>query len=189
MGFIQIVLIAISLAMDAFAVSIAAGSSGRLTSRRASIRLSFHFGLFQFLMPMLGWFLGIKIQPLIAVADHWVTFLLLLLVGLKMIRSGLEKNPKAVADDPSRGLTLLLLSLTTSIDALAIGLGLAMLGITIIYPCLVIGIITAGLSFLGIRMAKYLGVKFGKKMEVIGGIILIAIGSRILITHLFYDKL
>ena len=185
MGLIQIIMIAIGLSMDAFAVSIAAGSSEWLTSKRAAIRLSFHFGLFQFLMPIFGWFLGIKIQPLIEAADHWIAFLLLLMVGSRMIRSGLEKNPKSFSDDPSRGLTLVVLSIATSIDALAIGLGLAMLRITIIYPSLVIGIITAGLSFLGIRMGNRLGKKFGKKMEVIGGFILITIGSRILISHLF----
>jgi manganese efflux pump family protein len=185
MGFFQIILIAVSLAMDAFVVSIAAGTSGRLSSRWAAVRLSFHLGLFQFFMPIIGWFLGIKILPLIVAVDHWIAFFLLLIVGFRMIRSGMDINPRTFTADPSRGFTVVMLSLATSIDALAVGLGLAMLRVTIIYPCLVIGFITAGLSFLGIQMGNRLGMKFGKKMEIIGGLTLIVIGSRILISHLF----
>ena len=185
MGFVQIVMIALALAMDAFAVSLAAGSSGQVSTQRAAVRLSFNFGLFQFLMPIIGWFLGIKILPLISSLDHWVAFFLLFIVGFRMIRSGFDKQGRTFSKDPSRGITLVILSIATSIDALAIGLGLAMLGIKIIYPCLVIGIITAILSFLGIRTGNRLGIKFGKKMEILGGLILMGIGTKILITHLF----
>jgi len=185
MGFIQILIIALGLAMDAFAVSIAAGTSGRVTTYQSAVRLSLHFGLFQFFMPIIGWFLGTKIQPLIAAVDHWVAFFLLFIVGFRMIRSGLNQHLRLFSEDPSQGITLILLSVATSIDALAIGLGLAMLRIKIFYPCLVVGIITALLSFLGVHMGTRLGIKFGKKMEVLGGLILMVIGSKILISHLF----
>jgi putative Mn2+ efflux pump MntP len=185
MGFIQIVMIALGLAMDAFAVSIAAGTSGRVTSQQAALRLAFHFGLFQFFMPIIGWFLGTKILPLISALDHWVAFFLLSIVGFRMIRSGLDKQGRCFSKDPSRGITLVMLSVATSIDALAIGLGLAILGVKIIYPCVVIGIITAVLSLVGTRMGSRLGIKFGKKMEILGGLILIGIGTNILISHLF----
>jgi putative Mn2+ efflux pump MntP len=187
MRFIQIVIIALGLAMDAFAVSIAAGTSGRVSNQQAALRLAFHFGLFQFFMPIIGWFLGIKILPLISALNHWVAFFLLFIVGFRMVRSGFDKQGRTFSKDPSRGITLIILSVATSIDALAVGLGLAMLGIKIIYPCLVIGIITAILSFLGIQMGSRLGIKFGKKMEILGGLILMGIGSKIIITHLFLN--
>ncbi len=162
MGFIQILIIALGLAMDAFAVSIAAGTSGNVTERRAALRLSLHFGLFQFFMPLIGWSLGINIAPLIASGDHWVAFILLAIVGGRMIKAGLGKQPTGFKKDPSKGMLLFMLSVATSIDALAIGLSLAMLQIKILVPCLLIGMITALLSYIGIQMGSRLGIKFGK---------------------------
>jgi manganese efflux pump family protein len=180
----EIILIAIGLAMDAFAVSIAAGTSGRLQGKRGVFRLSFHFGLFQAMMPLIGWFVGIRIAHLISAVDHWVAFGLLLFVGARMIRSSFQTNTETFQADPSKGWSLVMLSVATSIDALAVGLSLAMIQINIWYPCAMIGIITAALSVTGIFAGKYLGKKIGPRMEFIGGAILILIGTRILFSHL-----
>ena len=184
MGFIEILMIAVGLAMDAFAVSLGAGASGRAVGGRAVFRLSFHFGLFQFMMPVVGWFLGARIAPLISSVDHWIAFGLLVFVGVRMIRSGFDDRAETFAADPSRGLALVVLAIATSIDALAIGLSLAILRIKIWYPSVVIGVVTAGLSLFGLRLGARLGVRFGKRMEIVGGAILAFIGLRILLSHL-----
>jgi len=183
MSIIEIFLTAVALAMDAFAVSLAAGASARVRGPRAALRLSFHFGLFQFLMPVLGWFLGLRIAPAISAVDHWVAFGLLAFVGVRMIRSGFDPTERRYGD-PSRGLALVGLSLATSIDALAVGLSLAMVGIDIWFPSVVIGIVALALSLAGVYLGQRLGVLFGKRMEIAGGIILVLIGLRILLTHL-----
>jgi putative Mn2+ efflux pump MntP len=184
LGLLEILLIAVGLAMDAFAVSLAAGASGKITSPRPIFRLSFHFGLFQFLMPILGWLLGSQIAHLIEAFDHWIAFGLLALVGSRMIRGGLDPRPQAAGIDHSRGWTLIMLCVATSIDALAIGLSLAMLQVAIWYPSAVIGLVTASLSLVGLGLGYRLGVRFGKRMEILGGVILIIIGIRILAEHL-----
>ncbi|MFZ2633812.1 MAG: manganese efflux pump MntP family protein [Desulfosalsimonadaceae bacterium] len=184
MNILEIIMIAVGLAMDAFAVSIAAGTSGRLAGKRATFRLSFHFGLFQAVMPLIGWYVGVHIAHLIESFDHWVAFALLLLVGGRMIMASFQSETETFDKDPSRGFSLVLLSVATSIDALAVGLSLAMINISIWYPCLIIGIITAGLSVVGIRAGKYFGKKLGSRMELIGGVILILIGLKILVSHL-----
>jgi putative Mn2+ efflux pump MntP len=184
MTFIEIVLIALGLAMDAFAVSIIAGTNELTRGKRPTFRLSFHFGLFQFLMPIIGWFLGSSIQKYIEDYDHWVVLILLSYVGFKMIKSGFDSNTVIKKGDLSKGMNLVMVSIATSIDALAIGISLAMLQTGIWYPSLIIGIITAGLSILGVQLGNKLGSKFGKRMEILGGIILILIGIRILISHI-----
>jgi manganese efflux pump family protein len=181
----EIILIAVGLAMDAFAVSIAAGTSGKLQGKRGVFRLSFHFGLFQAMMPLIGWFIGMRIAHLISAVDHWIAFGLLLFVGIRMIRASLETETDSFQADPSRGFSLVMLSVATSIDALAVGLSLAMIQISIWYPCAMIGIITGGLSVTGILAGKTLSKKIGPRMELLGGIILILIGARILLSHLF----
>lgn len=187
MGVIEILLIAVGLAMDAFAVSIAAGTSGRLSGKRGIFRLSFHFGLFQAMMPVIGWYAGTHIAALIQAVDHWIAFFLLLFVGIRMIRGGLHPAEETFSSDPSRGATLVLLSLATSIDALAVGLSLAMLSVRIWQPSAVIGIVTAGLSVVGIQAGKFIGRRVGSRMELAGGVILILIGCRILLTHLLRE--
>jgi putative Mn2+ efflux pump MntP len=184
MGLIEILLISVGLAMDAFAVSICAGTNELIRGKRPTFRLSFHFGLFQFLMPVIGWFLGSGIQKYIEDYDHWVVLGLLAFVGLKMIKSGLEKNGEIKKEDLSKGLNLVIVSVATSLDALAIGISFAMLNTNIWYPSLIIGIVTASLSVIGVQVGNKLGLKFGKKMEILGGIILILIGIRILIEHI-----
>jgi putative Mn2+ efflux pump MntP len=184
MEFFTVLLIAFGLAMDAFAVSLGIGASQQSNHRRAKLRLSFHFGVFQFLMPVLGWVAGSTIVNLISRVDHWIALALLSYVGIRMIRSGLHPDLEIYPADPSRGKTLVMLSVATSIDALAVGLSLAMLKVPIISPSIIIGVVTFGLSMVGLLVGNKLGEKFGKRMEVIGGIVLILIGLRVLITHL-----
>jgi putative Mn2+ efflux pump MntP len=183
-GFVEILLIAVGLALDAFAVSLGVGTSGLAASPRPMFRLSFHFGLFQFFMPVVGWYAGSHFARWIARWDHWVALALLSLVGFRMIRSGLSRESASYPVDPSRGWTLVVLSVATSIDALAVGLGLAMLRVAIWYPSIVIGVVTATLSVIGLFVGHRLGERFGKRMEILGGVILIGIGVRILISHL-----
>ena len=122
----------------------------------------------------------------IAFIDHWVAFGLLSFVGVRMIRGGLRKDATGPAiPDPSRGMTLVMLSIATSIDALAVGLSLALLSVNVFWSALLIGGVTAVVSLMGLLLGKQLGLRFGKSMEVTGGIILIGIGLRVLITHLF----
>lgn len=184
MGLVEILLISVGLAMDAFAVSICAGTNELTKGKRPTFRLSFHFGLFQFLMPVIGWFLGTEIQKYIEVYDHWVVLGLLAFVGIKMVKSGLNQDHEVKSGDMSKGMNLVILSIATSVDALAIGISFAMLDTDIWFPSVVIGIVTAILSLIGVQLGNKLGTKFGQKMEIVGGIILILIGIRILIEHI-----
>ncbi len=185
MTLLDIILISVGLAMDASAVSLVAASSGYAEDSRSKFRLAFHFGLFQFLMPIIGWFLGISFVSYFSHVDHWIAFGLLAFVGGRMVFSGMDSSKVSYDKDPSRGFTLIMLSIATSIDALAIGLSLGMLDVNIWYPSVIIGIITATLSLISIRIGKKLKVSFGKHMEKVGGLILIVIGVHILITHLY----
>ena len=180
----EIVIIAVGLAMDASAVSLAAAAGGFATDVRAKFRLCFHFGLFQFFMPVLGWFLGIRFVASFKAFDHWIAFFLLAFVGIRMIRDGRDTSLDTHKNDPSRGMTMVMLSVATSIAALAIGLSLAMLDVNIWYPSIMIGVITACMSLVAIQIGTRLGTLFGKRMEIFGGIILVFIGSRILWSHL-----
>ena len=175
---------AVGLALDAFAVSLGIGTARLATAPRPIFRLSFHFGLFQFGMPVLGWLAGSNVASYIATWDHWLALGLLSVVGGRMIRSGLDPRPEPHRVDPSRGVTLVVLSVATSIDAFAVGLSLAMLRVSIWYPSVVIGVVTAGLSLLGLLVGHRLGLRFGKRMEVLGGVILIGIGLKVLVSHL-----
>ena len=181
---LEILMIAIGLSMDAFAVSLGASASGRALDGRAAFRLSFHFGLFQFLMPVLGWSMGVSVAALLASVDHWVAFALLLLVGVRMILAGVRPEVETYRKDPTRGWTLVMLSVATSLDAFAVGLSLAMLAGPIWYPAVVIGLVAGTLTFAGVRMGTHLGARLGKWMEVAGGVILIAVGVRIVYAHL-----
>jgi len=184
MTLVEILMIAIGLAMDVFAVSVGAATSEHVNNRRAEFRLWWHFGLFQALMPVIGWLLGSTVTGWIAPIDHWIAFGLLSFVGVRMVRSGFDPNGEGFETNPTRGRTMVMLSIATSIDALAIGLSLALLDVTIWYPSIIIGIVSSALSFAGLRLGRLLGEKFGKRMEIIGGLVLIAIGLRILVEHL-----
>jgi putative Mn2+ efflux pump MntP len=180
----EIIIIAVGLAMDAFAVSMVASASGYAAHPRPIFRLAFHFGLFQFFMPIIGWGIGITMVGYLSHIDHWLAFGLLAFVGGRMVLSGLNPDNNSLKKDPSKGLTLVMLSFATSIDALAIGFSLAALNVSIWYPCVLIGIITALLSVLGISLGNRFGSRIGPKMEVFGGIVLLFIGLKILISHL-----
>lgn len=183
MSFLEVLLIAFGMAMDAFAVCLGAGTQPQTSNPRQTFRLAFHFGLFQFIMPVLGWLAGVTIERYIAAVDHWIAFGLLAFVGVRMILSGFHSEEQTRKNDPSRGWTLVLLSIAVSIDALAVGLSLGVIGLTIWYPAVVIGIVTGLVSWFGLRLGKRLGGLFGKRMEIVGGIILILIGIRILMAH------
>ncbi|MCE1165264.1 MAG: manganese efflux pump MntP family protein [Bacteroidetes bacterium] len=183
MSFLEIMIISVGLAMDAFAVSIGSGTLSSMRDMRSKIRLAFHFGLFQFLMPVIGWFLGSTVQSYVEQFDHWIGFVLLSYIGIKMIYESFG-NDHSARQNPSKGKSLVILSVATSIDALAVGFTLAMLSVNIWYPCIIIGIVTALLSITGIQLGEKLGVRFGKKMELLGGLVLIAIGVKILLEHI-----
>jgi len=185
MSFLEVFLIAIGLAADAFAVSISAGSSNAAAGQRAVFRLSFHFGLFQFLMPIIGWLAGLSIERYIQAFDHWIVFGLLLWVAVHMILSAKTGNEPIVQQDPSRGMMLVILSVATSLDALAIGMSLALLRISIWYPAVVIGIVTGIVSFIGTLLGRYFSKKVGRQAAIMGGILLVLIAVRILLSHLF----
>jgi putative Mn2+ efflux pump MntP len=177
-------LIGIGLAMDSFAVSLGVGTGQSLMPRRSKLRLALYFGVFQTLMTALGWLAGHTIINIISAYDHWVAFGLLLFVGVRMIRAGFHPEQETYQSDPSKGGLLVLLSLATSMDALAVGLSMAVVGTPVIFPALVIGVVTFGLSLVGLFWGCQLGERFGKRMEIVGGLILIAIGLRVLWTHL-----
>lgn len=179
-----IFLIAVGLAMDCFAVSLGVGTARTAVGPRPTFRLFFHFGLFQAGMTILGWLAGKTVVSYIAAIDHWIAFGLLFFVGVRMLHGGLKSSLEPAIPDPSRGMTLVMLSIATSIDALAVGLSLALLSVNVIWSALIIGAVSALLSLVGLNLGNQLGFRFGKSMEVLGGIILIAIGFRVVITHL-----
>jgi putative Mn2+ efflux pump MntP len=172
--------------MDAFAVSLGLGLSLKPATGGQTFRLAFHFGLFQFLMPVLGWAAGETLIRHIEKYDHWVAFALLLGVGGKMIFESLrpEKESGSKPPDPTRGVSLFVLSVATSLDALAVGLSLAALHVAIIFPAVVIGVVAFAMTVLGMKIGPALGKVIGRRAELLGGIILILIGIKILADHL-----
>lgn len=180
-------IISVGLAMDAFAVSLGVGTSPsdhQEASWRRVARIALHFGIFQALMTLLGWLAGSTIASVISSFDHWVAFGLLLWVGGRMIKEGLNPEGITRCEDITHGRTLLVLCVATSIDALAVGLSMAMLQVDILSASALIGIVTLFLSLVGGFTGHLLGDKFGKRMEIIGGILLVGIGLRIVISHM-----
>jgi manganese efflux pump family protein len=180
----EIVFLALVLSIDAFAVSLAAAATGRLNGGRASFRLAFHLGLFQFIMPVLGWTAGETLEPVIATFDHWVAFGLLCVIAFRMVRSSIAGTPPEQAGDPSRGLTMLGLAIATSVDAMAVGFSMAILHINIWWPSVLIGAITAGVSLMAILLGSRLEARLGRWAEAVGGLILVFIALRILFDHI-----
>lgn len=183
MDIITVLLIAIGLAMDAFAVSIAKGMAINRNRHRTALTLGIFFGGFQMLMPAIGWFVGATFEEVIAGVDHWIAFGLLAFIGLKMIYDSTKKD----GDNQEETLKLhsvLTLAVATSIDALMIGLSFAFLSSSIVEPILLIGLVTFLLSVTGFFFGCGLGKVFGNRMKLVGGLILIAIGLRILLDHL-----
>jgi putative Mn2+ efflux pump MntP len=177
--------IAVGLAMDAFAVAIAVGLSTPHVSIRMTLRLAWHFGLFQALMPLLGWLAGRSVAHWIGGIDHWIAFGLLAAIGCHMIYEAVHADEEErTARDATRGASLVLLSVATSIDALAVGLSLALLGVGIWCPALVIGVVAFVFTAVGLHLGRRFGSLFDRRMEILGGLILIGIGIKILIDHL-----
>jgi len=186
MELLTIIFIAIGLAMDAFAVSVAAGGACRDMKTRHGVRMAFFFGGFQAIMPLIGWLAGLGLKDTIAAYDHWVAFGLLAAVGGKMIYESFKLDPKdSEQASPTNIMTLLILSVATSIDALAVGMSLSLITDDIFGAVAIIGVITFALSYAGYRIGRKMGHFFEKKIEILGGLILIAIGVKILISHLY----
>lgn len=182
MDIITLTGIAIALAMDAFAVALGAGVILRPLTGRHLFRLGFHFGLFQGGMPIIGWMAGLGMQTFINTWAPWIAFGLLSFVGGKMIHEALQDNDEeTIRKDPTRGLTLVMLSIATSIDALAVGFSLALIGITIWYPALIIALCAAVLTVAGLLLGNRVGTIWGQRVEILGGIILITIGLKIIL--------
>ena len=187
MGLLTTLLTGFALAMDAFAVSVTKGMTLRKITPFISFKIAFLFGLFQGLMPFIGWFIGIRFQSYITAVDHWIALFLLSFIGLKMIFEAYEdsKNPEltVTCDDELNNTELIILSIATSIDALAVGVTFAFLNIDIIPICVSIGVITFLVCFIGVLIGKKIGSVFKNYAQIIGGIILILIGLNILNEH------
>ncbi|MFH1761277.1 MAG: manganese efflux pump MntP family protein [bacterium] len=183
MGIIPIILIAFGLAMDAFAVSITSGLTIKRKKINQALRIATFFGLFQAIMPVIGWLAGLSLRELISGFDHWIAFGLLIIIGGKMIFESTRTKGRNRESKPLTTPMLFMLAIATSIDALAVGLSLSLLEIWIIMPALIIGAITFMLSFTGVFIGNRLGHFFGRKIEAAGGLILIGIGIKILIEH------
>ena len=183
---ITLIGIAIGLAMDALAVAIATGIVLGKVSGRQTFRLSWHFGLFQFLMPVIGWLAGLSVETYLSGYGHWLAFGLLGFIGGKMIYEAIRgSGEERAVSDPTRGISLVLLSVATSMDALAVGLTLGVLRVRIWYPAVIIGIVAGVLTALGMHLGAPLGNRLGRKMEILGGLVLIGIGCSILFQRLF----
>ena len=183
MPWLNILGIAVGLAMDAFVVSIAAGLTIRHLTGRHVFRLAWHFGFFQFMMPILGWLAGTTVSSYISAYDHWMAFGLLIFIGGKMLHQAFSGSEEQTRGDPTRGLMLVTLSVATSIDALAVGLSLAFLRVSIWIPSVVIGFVAGALTTVGILFGSRLGGRWQRGAEMVGGVILILIGLRIVVSH------
>lgn len=185
---LTVFLIGISLAMDAFSVSITNGLCIKNVRIKDAFLIAFFYGVFQFLMPLAGFFLASFLGKYIMAVDHWIAFVLLFFIGLKMISEAKEKlNEKCNGEEFELSFKVLTLqAIATSIDALAVGVGLGALKIPLLSSCIIIGIITFVLCFAGVFIGKKAGDIFKGKAEILGGIILIGIGLKILIEHLFF---
>jgi putative Mn2+ efflux pump MntP len=184
MGTFEIIAMAFALAMDAFAVSIASGVVIQREKLRHALRIALFFGGFQAVMPLLGWLAGHGLKQFISGFDHWVAFALLTLVGCKMIYEALKLEPAERRPQVMGLPTLLVLSVATSLDALAVGLSLAFLHVAILVPVIVIGVVTFALSLIGVYVGDRFGHLFESKVEVVGGLVLIGIGLKILFEHM-----
>lgn len=183
MSALEIVLISIGLAMDAFAVSICKGLSMKKMSWKKSFIIGLYFGIFQALMPIIGYFLGSTFESLVTKIDHWISFGLLMYIGLNMLKEAFGSDTENCNDNVDFK-TMIVLAIATSIDALAVGITFAFLEVNIWLSTLAIGIITFIISIIGVKIGNKFGDKYERKAETVGGLILILIGIKILIEHL-----
>ena len=197
MGLIELFLIAVGLSMDAFAVSVTKGITLKNINSKIAFKIAFSFGFFQGVMPLIGWFLGIRFESYIKSIDHWIAFFLLSFIGLKMILEAVESNRidfknESEKDTYMKSIStidnkeILILSIATSIDALAVGVSFAFLSISIFPVCFSIFLITLIVCFLGVLIGKKLGSVFKNYAQIIGGVILIFIGASILNEHIHF---
>jgi putative Mn2+ efflux pump MntP len=179
------VLLGIGLSMDCLAVSLAIGSTTRFRRMYAATIIALSFGAFQAGMMVIGWTAGISLLRILSVFDHWVAFFLLAIIGGKMIREGLwGEGETETRLEIIRIIPLIVLSLATSIDSLAVGATIGLLQTSVLFPALIIGTICGGISFLGVLLGEQLEEILGNNMEIVGGLILILIGIRILFEHM-----
>ena len=183
MGFLNIIFVSFALSMDAFAVSVGKGASLKSINYPLAIKTAFFFGAFQGLMPLVGWFAGVNFEPFIEPIDHWIAFLLLFFIGTKMILDAFRDNDRDASQGIITTYDILILSVATSIDALAVGVSFAFLRINIFPISLTIGTITFIVCFLGVLIGKKLNDLFANYAQMIGGFILILIGLNILNEH------
>ena len=184
MSLLEIILIAIGLSMDAFAVSITLGLSVKKPKTKEFLIPAIYFGFFQAFMPLIGYFAGINFANKIQVLDHWIAFVLLGFIGGKMIKESLSKEETKAKENPFQFSTMLLLAIATSIDALAVGITFAFFEINIFSAIIIIGLITFCISIGGVKIGNIFGTKFKSKAEFIGGVVLLILGLKILIEHL-----
>ena len=186
MSIIEIALIGVGLAMDAFAVSICKGLAMRRMNYKKAIIIAAFFGVFQALMPALGYVLGTTFANKIAAIDHWIAFILLALIGANMIKEALSSDDDECQDDSLRLGDLIMLSIATSIDALAVGITFAFFNVSLLLSVSMIGIITFIICVIGVKVGNVFGEKYKSKAELAGGLILIVMGAKILIDNLFF---
>ena len=187
-GFVELFLIGVGLSMDAFAVSVCKGlGMSRLNIRQATI-ISLFFGGFQALMPLIGWALGTQLADFITPIDHWIAFILLALIGGKMLFDAFRGDDEGEAGEPKDTRLdlkeLLMLAIATSIDALAVGITFAFLQVAIVPSVAIIGVVTFVLSFVGVAVGHFFGARFEKPATIVGGAVLILIGVKTLLEHL-----
>ncbi|VFQ46038.1 manganese efflux pump MntP family protein [Desulfoluna butyratoxydans] len=183
---IPLISLAVALAMDAFAVAVAVGIRLKTVNPRQMFRLSWHFGLFQAMMPVLGWSLGVNVRSFVESFDHWIAFGLLAFVGGKMIWEAFHEDEEAEgAQDPTRSVSLVVLSIATSIDALAVGFSMSVLDVAIAFPAVVIGITASTFTLLGMQLGSRFASssRLGHWAEIFGGVVLFLIGFHILYEH------
>lgn len=183
MKIVEILLISLGLAMDACAVSVCKGLSMKKMSWKKAVIIGIYFGIFQAIMPLIGYLLGTTFESFVTQIDHWVTLILLCFIGGKMLKDALGEEGEGHNDDIGFK-SMIVLAIATSIDALAIGITFAFLRVNILFATVSIGIVTFILSLLGVKIGNRFGAKYEKKTEILGGIILIAIGFKILFEHL-----
>ncbi len=185
MSLFELFLIAVGLSMDAFAVSVCKGLSMQTLNRRHAVIIGLYFGGFQALMPLAGYLLGVRFQNAITAYDHWIAFILLAVIGGNMIKEALNPEEEN-CDDSVAFRDMLVLAVATSIDALAVGVTFAFLGVHILPAVSFIGSVTFVLSVVGVKVGHVFGVRYKSKAEIAGGVILIGIGVKILVEHLFF---
>lgn len=181
-GTLELIVIAVGLSMDAFAVSIGKGLSVSEAKGKHAIAVGLYFGGFQALMPLLGYLLGAQFGPLITSYDHWIAFVLLAIIGARMIHESRSEQPRL--DDSFDFKAMFPLAIATSIDALAAGVSFAFLGVDIVPAIAFIGVITFGFSVVGLKLGNVFGSRNKARAELFGGLVLIAIGTKVLLEHL-----